>query len=277
MRLISQTVEIPKDELDTFVEEMTQGNVNEILKRIAVYFIPQKSKIEKQLKDIAKEAPLQSSIAISIQNSVGRTLATIGPLHEDPKGRIIHHMSQNMQFENRFLYLVLDKAQAKHEITAEKIFDNLSLSPLFTGDRRELIIRGLSAHLQGDYYASCCILIPEIEAALRRLLHIIGGSIYKPSRMGGLLERTIEEIIRDELVQKVLPEDIIIYLQALLVDQRGWNLRNNICHGLMLPNMFNISVSNRIIHALLVLSFIQEQEGQQPTEKVDDEEQEPDT
>lgn len=262
MRLFSQTMEISKNELETFLEEMTQGNVAEVLRRIAIYFMPQKSQIENQMKDIAKQAPLQSLIAISIQDSSGRTLATVGPLHEDPKGRLIHHMSQNMQFESKFLYLVLDRAQARHNITAEKIFGQLSLSPLFNRERRELIIRGLSAHFQGDYYASCCILIPEIEAALRRLLHIIGGSIYKPSRMGGLLERNLDEIIRDELVQKVLPEDIIIYFQALLVDQRGWNLRNNICHGLMLPNMFNISISNRIIHSLLVLSLIQEQEGQ---------------
>ncbi|WP_367270581.1 DUF4209 domain-containing protein [uncultured Rikenella sp.] len=39
----------------------------------------------------------------------------------------------------------------------------------------------------------------------------------------------------------------------LLTDNRGWNLRNEVCHGLTEISQFDQMTVNRIIHALLCL------------------------
>jgi hypothetical protein len=270
MQAISHSIEISTQELEEYLEQIVDGTVNHALDKIALRFLPRKDEVETQLQKLAEEAPLQSSISMFIQDKAGRTVATIGPLHEDPEGRIIHQIDQNLQFEGRFLYWVLNRAIAKYALTAELLCDHLAQSPIFTIDRRDLILRGLAAHLQHDFYSSCCILIPEIEACLRMLLHLTGGSIYKPSRSGGLLERTLEEIIRDNSVSSVLGIDIVTYFATLLTDQRGWNLRNRICHGLMPASSFGAGVSNRILHALLILSLVRPENVPAPQEVEED-------
>jgi len=53
------------------------------------------------------------------------------------------------------------------------------------------------------------------------------------------------------------------YLQVLLCDPRGWNLRNDVCHGLLAEKMYCATATNRVIHALLVLAETRLQEPQE--------------
>jgi len=255
MQSISHSVEIPKGELEEYLNQITEGELGDSLDRIAAQFIPKKTEIEKQVKDLAEKAPLQNLVTMSIQDDSGRTVATVGPTHEDMEGRVIHQMSQNMQFEGQFLFWVLNRAVEKFSLDGESFYEHISQSPMFSEDRKELILRGLAAHFSKDYSVSLCVLIPQIEACLRLLLHHLGGSIYKSSRSGGLMERTLEEILRDEKVLELIGEDIATYFRTLLTDPRGWNLRNQVCHGLMSSNGFGMGVSNRIMHVLLVLAL----------------------
>lgn len=260
MHSFSYTMKLPKEEVEQYVASMTDGTAKETLDRIAMQFLPRKDKLEQQVKDLAQKAPLIGLISIFIQDEGGRTVATVGSVEDDLEGRVIHQLSQNLDFEGHFLYWVLDRAVFRHKLGTPEFMDHLYLSLSYDPERRTLIERGIKAHIQGDYVASCCILVPELEAALRRLLHLAGGSIYRPNRSGGIRERTLEEIMRDPIIEKMLGGDVITYFRALLTDQRGWNVRNNVCHGLLNPNSFSLVVSNRLIHCLLLLSLIRKKD-----------------
>ena len=58
-------------------------------------------------------------------------------------------------------------------------------------------------------------------------------------------------MLRDPIAIQLLTDDFANYLRILLTDNRGWNLRNDICHGIASPQLFNKMTSDRIIHALL--------------------------
>jgi hypothetical protein len=264
MHSFSYTMELPKEEVEQYVASMTDGTAKETLDRIALQFLPRKDKLEQQVKDLAQKAPLQGLISISIHDEGGRTVATVGSVEDDLEGRVIHQLSQNLGFEGQFLYWVLDRAVSRHKLGIPEFVNHLYLSLAYDPERRTLIERGIKAHIQRDYVTSCCILVPELEAALRRLLHLAGGSIYRPNRSGGIRERTLEEIMRDPIIEKMLGADVITYFRALLTDQRGWNVRNNVCHGLLNPNSFGVAVSNRLVHCLLLLSLIREKDPDDP-------------
>jgi hypothetical protein len=122
-----------------------------------------------------------------------------------------------------------------------------------------LIDRGLAAYFSGDEVAAGCVLIPELEAALRQLLGIAGGSIFRENRYGGLRERTLDEILREPLLATVFGDAgqrICWYFRALLTDPRGPNIRNRISHGLLSRAGFDRVVVDRILHALLLIALV---------------------
>jgi hypothetical protein len=47
-----------------------------------------------------------------------------------------------------------------------------------------------------------------------------------------------------------------VFLRTLLCDQRGWNVRNNVCHGLWPSEAFNFLVADRVFQVLMLLSML---------------------
>ena len=68
--------------------------------------------------------------------------------------------------------------------------------------------------------------------------------------------KNINDILADERVRTSLGERVWRYLQVLLSDKRGLNLRNRVAHGLLNINEFNRPVADQVFHALLALSLI---------------------
>ena len=81
----------------------------------------------------------------------------------------------------------------------------------------------------------------------------------KPSRGEGFNLRILDGLLRDPLIVQVFGEDAVFYFRTLLVDPRGWNLRNRVCHGLCNANEFGPSMSDRVMHVLLCLAQVREQ------------------
>ncbi len=44
-----------------------------------------------------------------------------------------------------------------------------------------------------------------------------------------------------------------LYLRIVLTDQRGWNLRNDVCHGLSPANQLNGAVARRVMMIVFFL------------------------
>ena len=82
------------------------------------------------------------------------------------------------------------------------------------------------------------------------------GSIYRPGRSGGMLLRNMEEILHDEKVKNALDNRVITYYRTLFTDQRGWNLRNDVCHGILRAEMYTRETADRTFHAALLLGAI---------------------
>jgi hypothetical protein len=57
-----------------------------------------------------------------------------------------------------------------------------------------------------------------------------------------------------------LGEDFTNYFRILFTEQRGWNLRNDVCHGIANHGHFNYASADRVLHALLCLGFIRFEE-----------------
>lgn len=258
MKPISAEIKITQEEMTNFVNSIVDEDLEKSLIRTAFHFVPKKDKIEDQLKDLSKKAPISFLFPRQIQDNEGRPVGFIGSLEDDLTGHIVHRSSQNIQISSIFLRPVLQEAISRFALTPEKIFDYLCRSKLFSDEKKTMLFEGIKAYLDGNHLVAIHLIIPQVEAAFRRLVEHTGGSVLKLRRGGGLHLKTLDELLRDERVVTVFGDDMSLYFRILLTDQRGWNLRNNVCHGIIPAVAFSQNVSDRVLHVLLCLALIRD-------------------
>jgi hypothetical protein len=256
MKPIWHKLDIPQEEFDQYVEQCVQETMEESLKLIASIFIPERDQIKKQLSDLAKVAPLNFLFTKQLTDDKGRILAKIGSLEDDSDGNIVSQMHQNMVIHVPFLSSVLDRAVDKYEITTEKFLHYIFSSPIFAEQQKEFVSTGVEAYLQKRYTVAIHLIVPQIEAAISKLVEMSGGSVLKIGRSGGFHLRTLDELLRSQEVSTAMNEDVALYMRVLLSDPRGWNIRNTVCHGIASYEQMCKGVADRLIHVLLMLALL---------------------
>lgn len=239
---------------------MTDGNLEHVFRRVAFKYTPTKNETEKQIKDLSSKFVFQYVIKTSILDEKGQAVATIGPLDEDLDGHIVQQMSQNLSFAVPFLREVINATISKFNLTSDIIVDELFKSPIFRPDKKALFVAGLKSFLEKDYIAFIHLIIPQIEFALRTIIEMGGGAIYRPNQYGGLYLKPLDHVLREEITLNVLGEDTCFYLRVLLTDPRGWNVRNSVCHGTCSSDSFNYQIADRLFHILLLLAQLRIEE-----------------
>ena len=158
----------------------------------------------------------------------------------------------SMKFETIFVNAVIEEGKRRGIFTVENILSFITKSPSIKTNRIPIITRGLEAYFNQDYLVALHLLIPQLEEAIRNILEIGNIPTLKPNKSGnGFQLRILDDMLRDPIAIQLLTDDFANYLRILLTDNRGWNLRNDICHGIAAPHLFNKMTSDRIIHALL--------------------------
>jgi len=256
MKKVSVEVSIPEGELESFLVKMTSGGLEVALDRIAAHFIPSADHARELLRKTSEIAPLSSMIPVA-QATTTRFNAQVGAPDDDPEGRLLMQVAKNIEFSSPFLDMSLDRVRNRYAPKPDGIVAALYRSPLFDGERRDLIQEGVAAYFEEDYVKSVHVLVPQIEHALRMLLTLLGVPVTRPPRVGtGMMyEKTLNEILREEEVRKALGENLWRYFLVFLADERGQNVRNYVCHGLFTPANFDRQISSRVIHVLLSLAL----------------------
>lgn len=263
LKKIETSIEIPKEELEKYINWLIDGDLNIALGKIAVNYIPKKDEVMKQIQDLSKKAPISFLFPRRIMDDEGRFISTVGPLEDDIDGHIILQTSQNMQISSFFLRETLNALMSKFNLSASEIVNYLYESPIFDEGRKEFFVRGIDTFMNEDFLVSLHLLIPQLEALIRNLAEKIGIPILKPSRSGGFYYKTLGELLREDGIIEVLGDDMCLYLRVLLTDPRGWNLRNDVAHGISKPERFNQITADRIFHALLCLALVKEKEAKE--------------
>lgn len=258
MQEFSHSMEIPREELDAYLDSMTSGGLETTLNRIAIHFIPKKDQVEQQVLELAKNHPLTYLFTKTLQDHKGRPVATIGGIEEDLEGNVIHQLSQNMNIDSFFLRHSFNKASEVYGMSSDELTSFILRSPIFEESKKDIVQKGVKAYLDEDYMSAIHVLVPQAEAAIRTLVELMGGATLRKNRQGGLQLRTFDDLLRDESVENCFGADTSFYFRMLLTDQRGWNMRNDVCHGISPAGAFNYSTADRAMHVMLCLSQVRE-------------------
>jgi hypothetical protein len=239
MKKVSVEVPILEGELESYLVKMTSGGLEAALDRISAHFIPSADQARELLRITSEIAPLSSMIPVA-QATTTRIKAQVGAPDDDPEGRLLMQVAENIALSSLFLDMSLERARSRYAPKPDDIVAALYRSPLFDGERRELIREGVAAYLAEDHVKAVHVLVPQIEHALRMLLTLIGvpvtrdasgnkvfgrflnhkpfvfdarisqkalsGWASRPPRLGTgvMYEKNLNEILREEEVQNVL-------------------------------------------------------------------------
>lgn len=263
LKQFTTKVEIPKDKLESSIEILTKGTIHDSLSRIALYFIPTKSQVEDGLHRLSEMAPISFLFTTSIVDHEGRVVSTVGPLEDDLSGNLIKQISDEISIMGLILNLSIRKVRQKYGENVDDYVNHLFSSPVFPENSKSVISSGLKEYFLGNYIYAIHLLIPQIECTFRNLLQMAGGSILKQSRSGGWDYKLLHEILDEPILTNVFGDDgsdVMKYFKTVLTDQRGWNLRNSICHGFADLNSIGVHHLDRVFHILLCLAHIKQSE-----------------
>lgn len=258
MTKFEHKMEISEKEKDEFINFFTSGNSKEILYKISFRFIPKKDEVMDRINKISKEEPLSYFFKKELINNEGIVMAKIGSLKEDFEGNVIQEISNSLNYQKIFIRLVFDEIRNKNLVKKEDIIDFILKSPIFNKENIKIIDVGLDSYFKGDLISAINNIVPQIEKLIRNLFKMNGKSTLKVNDYEGFHYKGLGELLREDIFSEIFGEDAHKYFIVLLVDSRGWNIRNRVSHGLLHENLFNYDIADRLVHVLLILGCLRE-------------------
>lgn len=265
LRRITHEVEIPREHFEQLEQAVAGGTLDESLGRVARLFLVDPDHAEQEVQRLARDFPIQGLFRQVYVDAHGRVESEVGGVQEDLRGRVIVQMARSLGLASMFLHHALNTVSSRFSVRADDVADILCLSPVFRTEQRPFLLRAMRAYIEEDWMSCIHVLVPQIENAVRTLVLLRGGSHLKPHRQGGMVYRPLDDLLRDPAVGEVLGEKVVYYLQVVLTDQRGLNLRNEVCHGYGTVEMFGPQMADRLLHVALVLGQLRSQEPRPPS------------
>lgn len=254
---ITSSMDIPSEIIERHVKKMTDGKFEEVIGKFLFKYIPDKTKMENELREKVKRNPLFAAFPHQLLDYKGRPSSVIGGIENDFEGHLVHHIHDALESYSIFMHPVIQTAIKKGLFSTSSIIQYVKDCPFFESDRIAIIEHGLKAYFNGDLVTTIHLLIPQIENAVRNIVEMSNRSTIKPQGNGNGFElKTFDELLRDDAIVQVDDGNLSLYLRVLFTNQRGWNLRNSICHGIAPLSTFNQAAADRVLHALICVASI---------------------
>lgn len=118
----------------------------------------------------------------------------------------------------------------QHAFSLSQIIDALRGRPFIPQGHLLLWSKGIHAGLVGEYDVAVHLLAPQLENALREVLHDRGEVIFT-TKNGVQSLRSLTNVLDDPLTKTVFGDDVLFALETGVADRLGANVRNDVAHG----------------------------------------------
>ena len=254
------TFEYPKEALEQLNKMLTEGSFDEQYEKFILYFTPNLQEESKQLKILSERYPFAYMMSTQLMDSQGRPSSVIGGIDPDFEGQLILHISKGIQLKSIPLNSAIRALQESGTLKIAYLMNRAEKCPIIDNSRLEIIRQSMIMYEAGNFITMCHLLVPQIEEAFRKLVDLSGEAIIRPmanrNKKVGYTQRILDDILRDDVVRETFGEDMAFYFRLLLTDQRGMNIRNNLCHGLVDPSFFNYLVADRLLHLFCCITLV---------------------
>ena len=157
----------------------------------------------------------------------------------------------------------LAKIITEHHLDTEFLIEFIFSNPLFPAKNKELLKHGIELYFASDYIAAIHVLSTQIEALARAFIQASNGIVYIWNRDQGSPDyKGLGRLLAEARASGIFNERFSMYLQIVLTDSRGLNIRNDTCHGIAHEEFFCKTVADRLMHVVLLFSIFSQKEPQ---------------
>lgn len=176
-------------------------------------------------KSIAKSKPVKKSgdeiDPAAFQNSVERNTAEfMGYFSQSMIGNTLNYIRSKFEVEEKDIRMIIENSIAVSE------------------DRREAYVKGIMAGFSGDFLTALYILVPQVENSVRNLAIECDEPVYNLNEDGIEELKTMHAVLELDGVKEHLDEDFLLALKTIFCSKFGFNMRNDIAHGLLSDKQF---------------------------------------
>ncbi len=203
---------------------------------------PSIEKLKLEVHEQSRVAVFGSLFSSEVLNSRGRVVAR-PPGLEAGANDTAHEGLRWRMFRNARLgrsltvQAMLNPARSEilvaHGVDRQEIAALIQYSPWIPPGHAESVIRALLAGFHGDMLVAGHLVPPQLEAMVRHVVELNGGSTSMLEPGGLQPERPLGVLLETDEALKAFGADGVFELQDLLIDPLGTNLRNEVAHGLL--------------------------------------------
>jgi hypothetical protein len=206
-----------------------------------------KDDLQKTAEDFMADYPFQHMFPTMQFGSTGKVAAKAppaGPLaSETPIKRLVAEMCKQYRY---FIPLAVsgtiepmcEELLLWHAVSLDDFAEFVCLCPYLPIGREHFFVLGLHAGLHGRYIEALHVLIPQLEHLVRDLLRVNGKIASRIKRDGIQEECDLNQVLNMEETEALIGKDLCFALRVLFTERFGFNLRNELSHGMLAPASF---------------------------------------
>ena len=209
--------------------------------------LPEKSRIEESVTKSADVMEVGGLFPVGILGKDGKAIAKSKPIKKSGdkidsaafQESIERRTSEFMGYFSQIMIgNTLNYIRSKFQVEEKDIREIVKNSIIVPEARRESYVKGLMAGFSGDFLTALSILVPQVENSVRELALECGEPVYNLNEDGIEEIKTMHAVLELEGVKEHLDEDFLLALKTVFCSKFGFNMRNDIAHGLLSDKQF---------------------------------------
>lgn len=217
------------------------------------YQIPKVSRIKEETeKSLAN--PSISMLALQTKIGEGRKIFEARSDEQRYKNEFNTLYGQDLLTHFAIMYDYVWHMLLEGGLSLEMLKERILYWNFFDEESKLIIEIGLEHYWKGEYVAAMCILVPQFENAFRQFFHYGENPTTVIKKGNTQQEQTFNQFLKKPFVKRNIDEDFLKMIEFVLVDEVGYNLRNNIAHGLSTMRDFKRDYAHTIVYMYFVLT-----------------------
>lgn len=201
-----------------------------------------KEDVKVQMLEKYREYPLSHLWGKNLINSVGQTVLALKPLDfinpEKDEELLDMHINQKIVEDGKIvgdfcLKYALWHVRSTYNFSLDNLDFLIKDNPIIPEGRERIFRSAIYMILNGDYYEGVHILAPQIENLFRNIAKEVGGLTVTLENDGSSKEKVLSSIFDLPELMDCYDNDILFLFKALINEQSGANIRNEIAHGIV--------------------------------------------
>lgn len=213
-----------------------------------IYPGPKYKELKEGALESMKHSPLLSLTGSNHMSVDGRVVAKVPPANlgageDDPANQAVLQRAIQQAFSIEVQLVVrgrilpaLNQLLMEHKFTKDILSDLCYYSSVVPQDREHLLANALWLGFEHDFGSSIYLLCPQLEHIVRVHLKSAGALTSNIDRDGIENENGLSTLMDLQEAKSLLGDDLAFEIKSIFTEALGYNLRNEIAHGLLDDN-----------------------------------------